>query len=498
MSTTLNVVLRGFYLDSVALMRLSAALRALSGVEDAAVMVATPSNVDLLHQADLLTENGRGATPNDAIIAVRGTDDAALANATEFARSELETARSNRGSDVLAPLALGGTLREHPALNLALISVPGEYAALEAHRALEADLDVMLFSDQVPLTEEVALKERACSQGRIVMGPDCGTALLHGLPLGFANAVPSGPVGIVAASGTGLQEVSVLLAREGLGTSHGIGVGGRDLSEPVGGLSTHAALDLLAQDPDTEHVVVISKPPELATARDVLAHLARLPQPTIACFLGLEALNDAPGPWVNTLEAAASEVLKNAGRPGIADAGMPDLFGVRQGGSDIVGLYSGGTLCAEAQTVLRNRGLTFSSNVPIPGVAAAGLSGAGHRLVDLGADEFTLGRPHPMLEPQVRADVFAEVLEDQDIGVILLDVVLGYGSHPDPIDALLRVLGDAQSKRPILIANVCGTERDPQGYTHCIERLREAGVAVAPSAAGAARWAAAAIGHYGE
>lgn len=491
MGESINVVLRGFYLDSVALMRLSVALSARPGVDEAAVMVATPSNLALLEQAGLLTGEGRGASANDAVIAVRANDGAALVAAAQFAQAELETARAPLNATAAAPLTLDGTLREHPTLNLALISVPGEYAALEAHRALERNLHVMLFSDQVSLADEIALKARARDRGRLIMGPDCGTALICGVPLGFANAVPSGPVGIVAASGTGLQELSVRLARAGLGISHGIGVGGRDLSTAVGAISTYSAIDALEADEDTEHIVVISKPPDASIARAVLERLARLDQPALACFLGLETLDGAAAPWFNTLEAAALEVLRNAGVANSLDVTAPPL--ARATGA-VVGLYSGGTLCAEGQTVLRERGLDVGSNIPVPGVRNVGLDDEGHRLIDLGADEFTRGRPHPMLEPQVRAEVLADVLTRAGVGVVLLDVVLGYGGHADPVSAIVATLERPENNRPVLIASICGTDIDPQGLDACTARLKEAGILVAPSAATAARWAADSIG----
>src|SRR5580704_9603583 len=98
----------------------------------------------------------------------------------------------------------------------------------------------MIFSDNVPIAEEASLKHEARERGLMVMGPDCGTAIIGGVPLAFANAVPRGDIGIIGASGTGIQEVSTLIARAGRGVRHAIGTGGRDMHAEVGGLTTLA------------------------------------------------------------------------------------------------------------------------------------------------------------------------------------------------------------------------------------------------------------------
>src|SRR5258706_8849631 len=267
-----NRVERGRYLDSVALMRISRRVSALAGVEAAALMIGTPSNKALLRDAGLLSADGERAEPNDLLICIKATDPAAALDAAIAMLSE-KPAQSSAG------LRTTGSVRRalelEPQANLALISVPGAFAAQEARHALERGLNVLVFSDNVSIDDEVALKELARQKGLLLMGPDCGTALIAGAPLAFANVVPRGDVGIVSASGTGLQEVSCLIARLGGGVSHGIGVGGRDLDERVGALGMLSAIDVLDADPATKTLVLISKPPAQRVARAVLERARR-------------------------------------------------------------------------------------------------------------------------------------------------------------------------------------------------------------------------------
>jgi FdrA protein len=312
----------------------------------------------------------------------------------------------------------------------------------------------MVFSDNVPIEDEIALKRLAAGRGLLLMGPDCGTALIGGAPLAFANVVPRGDIGIVSASGTGLQEVSSLIARLGGGVSHGIGVGGRDLDERVGALGMLAALELLDADPATRTLVLISKPPAPRVAQKVLERVRRSAKRTIVCFLGQDG---------STLTAAAEEAV--ARKLDFAPPPLPKQRGA------VRGLYCGGTLAAEAELVLR------AANAP-------------GECIDLGDDRYTRGRPHPMIEPELRNDHVAAALADASVGVLLFDVVLGYGAHRDPAGVLVQALRGA---RKLAIASVTGTDQDPQGWSRQVATLRDAGVHVAPSNAHAAALAAASI-----
>ncbi len=457
-----NRVERGRYLDSVALMRVSRRLEALDGVEAAALMIGSPSNKALLAGAGLLAREGEGATPNDLVIAVKARDERSASQAMTQAQTLLLDSLPETGGSAAKLRTLAAALEALPQANLALISVPGEFAAYEARSALERGLHVLLFSDNVPLEDEASLKRFATERGLLLMGPDCGTALIGGTPLAFANAVPRGDIGIVSASGTGLQEVSTLIARMGGGLSHGIGVGGRDLDARVGALGTLAALDALEQDPGTAKIVLISKPPAPEVAQRVLERIRRSSKPCVVCFLGLEANRGQSPIFAVTLTEAAERAIGRL----LPRSSHPPI--VRPGSRGVKGLYCGGTLCAEAELIFRRKGL------------------AGE-FVDLGDDEYTRGRPHPMIEPEIRNDHVRRAMADPHTGVILVDVVLGYGAHESPAAILCKAI--APGKKTV-IASVTGTEQDPQGWSRQAAILRNAGIIVAASNAHAAELAA--------
>jgi succinyl-CoA synthetase alpha subunit len=454
-SVVLNRVERGRYLDSVAAMRLSRRLEALPGIEGAALMIGSLSNKGLLRDAGLLAGDGEAAGANDLVIAVRASDEGAGRRALDSAL----TLGPEKSESLPHARSLGGAMKVLPQANLALISVPGDFAALEARKALDAGLHALVFSSGVALEEERALKRLASEKGLLLMGPDCGTALIAGTPIAFANAVPRGDIGIVSASGTGLQEVSCLIARLGGGVSHGIGVGGRDLDQQVGALGTLAALDALEADPATKTIVLLSKPPAPRVAEEVLARLSGSKKRSVVCFLGL----DKPG-LAHTLREAAEMATGRKiehERPAKPTRASPRL---------VHAYYCGGTLCNEAELIFRRLGL------------------AGHRFVDLGDERYTRGRPHPMIDPELRNDHIARAIVDPEVGVILVDLVLGFGSHPDPAGILLK-----NPMTKTFVASVTGTEADPQVRSRQVARLREAGVLVAPSNAHAAEWAAALV-----
>jgi succinyl-CoA synthetase alpha subunit len=480
-------------MDSVALMRISRAVSSLAGIETAALMIGSTTNKKLMRDAALLNADSDSAGANDLIIAVRADNESAAAAAIKEAEKLLDApAVAGAGGNEWNPKTLATALQQLPGANLALISVPGEFAAAEARRALNSGLHVMMFSDNVPLEDEVALKREAKQRGLLMMGPDCGTAIIGGAPLAFANVVPRGKIGIVAASGTGLQEVSTLVARNGQGISHAIGVGGRDLKEAVGGITTLMGIDALDRDPGTEQIVLISKPPEPSVAKSVLERVGKSKKKFSICFIGVE---DMQVPANASLSAELRTTAETAlGGKKIAWNGAPppttDLAErVERGRDRIKGLFSGGTMCAEAQVFLRRAGIPVSSNVPIPGVKKPAAASAAHALFDLGDDEYTVGRPHPMIDPTLRNQMIGEALRDGNTAIILLDVVLGYGANADPAGELIAQLPAGKDRKALLIASVCGTEEDPQGYSRQVQALNEAGIVVAPSNAHAAELA---------
>jgi FdrA protein len=484
-------------------MRVADETRRRHGVREAALFMGTPANLALLGQAGLLDETGRRARPEDLVLAVAADSaeaaDAALAAAQALL---LTQCREEGDSRRLRPHTLDSAVRALPGANLAAISVPGPFAAREAMRALRRDLHVFLFSDNVPLADEVALKREARRRGLLCMGPDCGTAYVAGVGLGFANVVPRGRIGCVAASGTGLQAIACHLATLGEGISQGIGVGGRDLSVEVGGEMTRFALEALAADPGTDVIVVVSKPPHPDVLPRLEAALAAVRKPVVVCALGLPA-RTARGTvrWASTLvdaaeaAAAAAEARPWVSRPFIDPPNVRDrlerlrLEG-RIRGAGLLGLFTGGTLAHEARLVLES--LVGAVDDKDDG----GAGPARHRILDLGADTYTVGRPHPMIDAAGRAERIAAAGEARETGVVLLDIVLGKGAHADPAGAVAAAVEEArrraasQGRGLAVVASVVGTSRDPQGLEDQVVKLESAGVEVLSSNAEAARFAA--------
>ena len=487
MTTVLNLVRKGTYLDSVALMRMSRTVAAMPGVVECGMMMATPANKRIMADAGVLGMEGEGAGPGDLVLALSARDSASADAALTAAQALLDKPKSGGvGATAWAPRTIRAAVQVDPTANLALISVAGAFAAAEARKALSRGLNVMMFSDNVPISDEVALKQLARERGLLMMGPDCGTAIINGTPLGFANVVPRGDIGIVGASGTGIQEVSCLIANNGGGISHAIGTGGRDLKAEVGGITTLMAIDLLDADPATRHIVILSKPPSEAVAAKVLERVGRSKKTFTICFLGAQPTVPRNAAAAGTLESAAFLALGKSAPPD------PRTVMARYKRLSIRGLFAGGTMCAEAQAIMLEHGLAVSSNVPIPG-AGKDVSNATAHLLDLGDDDYTQGRPHPMIEPAVRDVPLKAALVDKSLGVVLIDVVLGYGAHPDPAGHLVSALVGRPADGPVIVASVTGTNGDPQPRAQQIAKLEAAGIIVAPSNAAAARMAIAAV-----
>jgi FdrA protein len=378
--------------------------------------------------------------------------------------------------------------------DVAIVSVPGEYAALEAHKALGAGADVLLFSDGVSLDDEVALKTRAHSLGQIVMGPGAGTAIVDGVGLGFANTVASGPVGVVAAAGTGAQEVTVLLERFGSGITQCYGTGGRDLYEEVAARTALDAIARLAEDDATKVILCVSKPPAPAVADAVVAALGASGKPAVACFVGGAADSAGSVHLVPTLDEAARAAAQAAGASA-TELPSPTPISPRTG--VVRGLFSGGTLCSEAAAILSDALGRVVSNAPAGSAQRLDPEAAlsGHACLDLGEEEYTRGRPHPMIDPEARAEQILAQVEDPELAVLLFDVVLGFGSHPDPAGVLIEALAPVRQARPdvAVVAHVLGTNADAQVVDAQEAALQAGDVTTAASNALAARAAAAAI-----
>lgn len=512
-------ILPSAYYDSVTLMLVAKDLLAMPGVQDCAVVMGTPANLALMRDANLLAHEAQTATPNDLVVAVLAEDTDTAATALAAVDGLLAASKGDKQAEAgqRRPRSLRAATRSRQDANLAVISVAGRYAAREARLALRQGLHVMLYSDNVSLEDEIELKTLASERGLLCMGPDAGTAIINGVGLGFANAVPRGPIGIVSAAGTGLQSVSSDIARRGSGVSQAIGTGGRDLSEAVGGRTMLAGIAALQADPHTQVIVLISKPPSERVTAQVLA-AAKGAKPVVVCFLGADpgVIERAGLIPVSTLEQAAAVAVALARgeewcSPIVVcdEAPLAYLPQARAEGQRlqpsqrfIHGLYSGGTFCYEAQLIAEGLPDPVHSNAPIdkPGIVheppAEAVVHGQHVLLDLGADEYTVGRLHPMLDPTLRNRMIVQTADDPEAAVLLLDVVLGYGAHPDPAGeaaqaiVAAKVKAEAAGRHLPVVAFVCGTEDDPQRLSEQEAKLAAAGALVTPSNAQATRVAA--------
>ncbi|MGH7849483.1 MAG: acyl-CoA synthetase FdrA [Thermodesulfobacteriota bacterium] len=502
-----SVVKKNHYQDSLKLMQLSRKLGALPGIKKASAIMATEANLKMLREAGLIAEVPPSVNANDLIVAVEAESEAKAREAIDMLDSHLATAGASRGGADEAVKGLDSALNVLPGANIALISVPGEYAKLEVSKAIEKGLHTFLFSDNVTLEEEIEVKKRASERGLLVMGPGCGTAIINGTGLGFANVIERGPIGVVAAAGTGMQEVTSLISNSGSGITHAIGVGGRDLSEEVGGIMTLAALRILGSDNNTKVLLVVSKPPSKKVAEKILAAIGETGKPAVVCFLGhaMRAPGDENIKLVSTLEEAAHSALGLVNGGSKKHAPAPGKNWKRQAGKYVRaqkrgqrylrGIFSGGTLCYEAQQILTETLGDIYSNAPLQKKNRLRDSNVsiGNTCVDLGEEEFTVGRPHPMIDATLRSERLINEAAKPDVAVILFDVVLGYVASPDPAGDLLPAIRAAKAaarkkgRAVAYVAHVCGTEQDPQGLSAQEEKLRKEGVMVFPTNALASR-----------
>jgi FdrA protein len=495
-------VKRSAYFDSITLMKIARTLTCMPGIDDAAAIMATEPNLQLLDEVGLSPFEGIDGrvSPADVLIVVRASDDSSAEAALQAAEEQL-TQRPTVSSDGITslqtgqrqPRSLEQAVQLHPEARLAVISVPGMYAALEAERALRSGLHVFLFSDNVKLEQEIALKRLARERDLLLMGPDCGTAMIDGVGLGFVNVVPRGPIGIVGASGTGIQQVMSLIAQQGSGVSQVIGCGGRDLSEDVGAITTLQGLRLLQADEQTQVIVLISKPPAPAIAEQVLEVAAGGQKPVVVIFVGADstALQTRYGDRfiiTRTLTEAALQAvsISKTGKP--IDAMPQSKVAVNSTGIQqrLAALFSGGTLCDEAMHIWAEQLGPIYSNIPLNPAwrLVQGQRAPGHFAIDFGADEYTSGRPHPMIDPGLRLKRLQEEASNPQVGVILLDMVLGYCSHPNPAEVYAPTIAGAleqaasEGRSLSFVISLCGTEGDPQHLSTQAARFREAGAEV--------------------
>lgn len=508
-----NLVKENAYYDSVTLMLISSRVMSLPGIENAAVMMGTDQNKDLMLESGLIDEAiAKKVTANDMVIGILGESEEAVDKAFEAVETELANKSKKSGTGEMRTRTMQAAVEKMPDANLTIISVPGRYAKAEAMKALDMGLHVMVFSDNVGLEEEIEMKKQAAQKGLLMMGPDCGTAIINGIALGFANVVNRGDIGIVAGAGTGLQEVSVIIDRNGAGVSQGIGTGGRDLKDEVGGMTMLAGIDALTHDDQTKVILIVSKPASEQMTETILEALRKTDKPKVVCVLGgdRDVEKEKGFVFVETLEDAATAAaqLSRGETPRMTYFSKPkedivalvekEVRALKPEQKYVRGLYAGGTLTYEAMLIMRDIIGDTWSNTPLKKdlLLEDVKVSHGNTVIDMGDDEFTNGRPHPMIDTRLRVERIRKEASDPEVAVVLLDCVIGYGSHEDPAGALASVVSEAREiakkdgRHLTFVASVCGTESDLQVRSAQEAKLRSAGILVMDSNAQAARLAA--------
>jgi succinyl-CoA synthetase alpha subunit len=500
------------YYDSVTLMLISKDVKKIDGISEALVGMGTDLNREIAHNIGLATPEFEAVTANDLFVAVKCEEEVAFELARKKVEELLNKKSEAKGADYYTP-TLEGAIKIDPKINIAIISVPGKYAADVAQGCLDRNINVMLFSDNVTIEEERVLKECAYKKELLVMGPDCGTAIINHVPLAFANVVRAGDIGIVAASGTGTQEVSSIIDQLGFGVSQVLGTGGRDLKKEIGGLMMKLGLDALINDPQTKIITLISKPPAKEIAAKMLTLASKAGKPVVVCFIGGERKEiEAYGltAAISLEDAAHKAVALSKGEPvkDYAEFTMGEEKAealAKENASKMAksqkyvrGFYTGGTLCDEAMKLMLAKLGHIYSNIPLLPEdkledARNGKSRE-HTFLDFGDDEFTVGRPHPMIDPSLRAQRVIVDGKDPECAIIMVDCVIGYGSHENPAqdlsDAILnaKAAAEAEGRHLLVVASVCGTKGDPQSLGKTQQQLTEAGAIVLPSNAQATRF----------
>ncbi len=503
-----SIVRKNAYYDSVTLMLISREMKSIEGVEEVLVGMGTELNLDLVHNLNMFDANLEGVTPNDLFIAAKFDEELVTMDQLIESFDEQINRKKDASSGDYRPPTLRSAIDHLDGANLVQISIPGQYAADEAEAALRAGLHVMMFSDNVSIKDELRLKQMAVEKGLLMMGPDCGTAIINGVPLCFANVLSRGKIGLVGASGTGTQEITVRIDQLGEGLSQVIGTGGRDLREEIGGLMMIQGIEALLKDPETEVIVLVSKPPHPTVEKKIIDLVKQSDKPVVIDFIGGDAdsIVEAGATPCLSLEDAARKAVALLRGEKVEDF---DGFDAPEEEIDklvsdsaakltsdqkyLRALYTGGTLADEAIKYL-GEDYPIYSNIPLtPDRALSNLKGLdGHICLDLGEDEFTRGRPHPMIDPMTRSEFFKSHV-DGSTALVLVDVVIGYGSHEDPAGAVAESVTDArkrlsaENKDLVVVASVTGTDKDPQDLGQSIATLEKAGIIVMPSNAQAVR-----------
>ena len=482
-----TVVKKGSYQDSVVLMLLTNEISTIEGVNKVSIMMATPANKDIFKQSGLDTEELMNASANDMVV-VADIDDEAMIDVImeaveDFLKKQASAKEEKKGAESVK--SWDSALKKLPEANLAVISIPGAYAALEADRALDEGLNVFMFSDNVTIEDERALKEKAHKKGLSVMGPDCGTGIIQGVPIAFTNKVSKGSIGIIGASGTGIQELTTIIDRLGEGVTNAIGIGGRDLNAAIGGITMMDMIDAMEDDDTVKVLLIVSKPPAKEVRDKISARLSSFSKPVVTLFVGEKPeYHEENFYHAYTLDEAARLAVSLVKGTQVPEATVDvdeSAFYKAEDNKTIKAYYSGGTLANEAAMLIKD---AMNCEVPPEDIEGYMLQLDGNIVVDLGDDAYTQGKPHPMIDPAKRIECMQEAVDDESTGVVLLDIMLGYGSHADMAGSLIPTIKELQAKaeaagrKVFFIATVCGTRSDYQGYDEAVNKLKDAGVIV--------------------
>lgn len=495
-------IIKNVYIDSVTLMSLTTKANEVECVEQAVLGMGTDMNKQVLVNVGMQTPETERALKSDLMIVVKSETEEKLNQSFNLIDELIEKRNESKKKDNLVKKVYKTQKQAFKDVksNLVVISVAGEYAVREANIALDNNNHVFLFSDNISIEDEIKLKKKAISKNLLLMGPDCGTAIIDGVGLCFANKVRKGNIAIVGASGTGSQEISVRIHDFGGGISQLIGTGGRDLSKEVGGLMMIKSLEILEKDEETDIIVIVSKPPQEETAKKVLEYANKLTKKVIVCFIGgnSELINNYENLiYAKTTKEAALKavVLSGVDENSINKhpLNVPLINEIRAKlNSDqkyIAGLFCGGTICDEVFYLIKEKDENIYSNIAKdPKHKLTDIFNTkGHRVIDFGSDEFTQGRPHPMIDPSIRIEYFEKLASDKSIGVIALDFILGYGAHDDPVSMMLPSIKKAQEKAKLegrhleILGFVLGTDEDKQNFSKQCKLLDENGITWASS-----------------
>ena len=492
------------YIDSLETLFATTVLNDQPGIEMGYIGMCNSTFRDVITDIGLMTDEIAACSENDYVIVAEAESQEAFDLAVAEVDKSMETKDS--GQETAEYDTTDAALAAHPEVNLVQIAVPGDCALEEAKKALNAGKHICVFSNNVPFEDEREMKELAREKGLLCMGPDCGVANINGSALVLSSINNRGPFGIVGASGTGIQHVAAILHEAGSGVTQTIGVGGNDLKDPIGGISMLMGLDALEHDPETKYIIVISRKPGEKTLPVICDKLKSLSKPCVVLFMGCEReIVEATGSvWAENLDDCGIKALQligvdySLGTEEELDAiAREAVEGMAPEQKYVRGGYSGGTYMDEAMHAMYGEIGDVWSNCPLnPDYQLKdSYQSVENTVIDYGEEEFTLGRPHPAIDPSIRKPAVLREASDPKVAVICLDFILTPPGHPDPAGYLVEDIKKAQEMaaerggKLVFIASVLGTTADFQNIRVQEQELRDAGVIVCTSNARAARLA---------